>query len=121
VEVPKITFFPGQRVGLAVDPVNDLPRIKRIDVKFSAMVAGNLQHIDLDVKATVGKADFTKALRLVDGSTLAQVKRCGDDYLVFLVTPRVILNLENEIAEVAPDHNPPHEIPRATEKAPKKQ
>ena len=38
-------------------------------------------------------------MRLVEGSTLAHVKRTGDDYLVFLVTPRVILNLENEIAE----------------------
>lgn len=97
VQAPKITSFPGQRVGFAVEPDNDLPGIKKIAVKFTAMVAANLQHVDLDVKAAVGEVEFTSALRMVEGLTLVQGKRCGDDYLLFLVTPRVILNLENVI------------------------
>jgi RNA polymerase sigma factor (sigma-70 family) len=119
VEAPKITFFSGQRVDFAVEPVKDLPGIKRIAVKYTAMVAANLQHVDLDVQATVGKVEFTNTLRLVEGLTLAQVKRSGDDYLVFLVTPRVILNLENEIATPTRDAESPQAIPPATKKATK--
>jgi hypothetical protein len=43
--------------------------------------------------------DFSKAMRLEDGVTLAQFKRNGDGYLILLVTPRVILiNMEQEVA-----------------------
>jgi RNA polymerase sigma factor (sigma-70 family) len=95
VQTPKITFFPGQRVSLSIGPCKEFPGI---NVKFNALVAANLHHIELEVKATVGKVAFTKAMRLEDGVTLAQFSCDGDDYLMFLVTPRVILNLEEEVA-----------------------
>jgi hypothetical protein len=96
VQAPKITFFPGQRISFSMGPCKDLPGIKKTEVKLNALVAVNLQHIELEVRATVGKAEFTKALRLEDGATLAQFKRYGDNYLIFLVTPRVIINSEEE-------------------------
>jgi hypothetical protein len=97
VQTPKVTFFPGQRVRVCIDP-SDLPGNKKIDVKLNALVAANLQHLELEVKATVGKVDFSKAMRLEEGVTLAQFKRDGDGYLILLVTPRVILNMEPEVA-----------------------
>jgi len=97
VQTPKVTFFPGQRVRVCIDP-SDLPGNKKIDVKLNALVAANLQHLELEVKATVGEVDFSKAMRLEEGVTLAQFKRDGDGYLILLVTPRVILNMEPEVA-----------------------
>jgi hypothetical protein len=98
VQAPKITFLPGQRVSFSMDPSKDLPGIKKTDVKLNALVAANLQHLELEVKATVGKVEFSKAMRLEEGVTLAQFKRDGDGYLILLVTPRVILNMEPEVA-----------------------
>jgi hypothetical protein len=98
VQTPKVTFFPGQRVSLCIDPITDLPGIKKIEVKLNGLVAANLQHLELEVKATVGKVEFSKAMRLEEGVTLAQFKRDGDGYLILLVTPRVILNMEPEVA-----------------------
>jgi hypothetical protein len=55
---------------------------------------------------------------LEDGATLAQFKRSGDDHLIFLVTPRVIINSEEEVAATEA------ELQQATsstaDKAPKK-
>ena len=90
MQTPKITFFPGQRFGFASDP--------GFDLKLNALVAANLQHLDLDVKATIGKLNFTKALRMEDGETLAQSKRSGGGYLIFLITPRVLIEVEEEVA-----------------------
>jgi RNA polymerase sigma factor (sigma-70 family) len=95
VQAPKIISFPGQRLGFSIDPSKDQPGIK---VQLKALVAANLQHLELEVKATIGKADFSKAMRLEDGMTLAQFKRNGDGYLMLLVTPRVILDAEPELA-----------------------
>src|SRR5207244_1781467 len=53
VQAPKVTFFPGQRARLEMDPGKDLPGIKKIDVKLYALVAANLQHLELEVKGTV--------------------------------------------------------------------
>jgi hypothetical protein len=114
VQTPKVTFFPGQRVRVSIDHGTDLPGIKKIDVKLNALVAANLQHLELEVKATVGKVEFSKALRLEDGVTLAQLKRNGDGYLILLVTPRVILNSEEEVAppEAEADQTaPPLKVP----------
>jgi len=95
VQTPKVTFFPGQRVSVCINPCKEFPGI---DVKFNALVAANLQHIELEVKATVGEVEFSKAMRLEDGMTLAQLNRNGDGYLILLVAPRVILNLEPDLA-----------------------
>jgi hypothetical protein len=96
VQTPKIIFFPGQRLGASIGPCKEFPGI---NVKFNGLVAANLQHLELEVKATVGKVDFSKAMRLEEGVTLAQFKRDGDGYLILLVTPRVILiNMEQEVA-----------------------
>jgi RNA polymerase sigma factor (sigma-70 family) len=119
VQAPKVTFFPGQHVSFSMDLSKDLPGIKKTDVKLSALVAANLRHIELDVKATVGKAEFTKATRLEDGVTLAQFKRYSDGYLIFLVTPRVILSLEEGIA--APEAESHQVAPPAADKAPNRQ
>jgi hypothetical protein len=35
---------------------------------------------------------------LEEGVTLTQFKRNGDGYMILLVTPRVILNMEPEVA-----------------------
>jgi RNA polymerase sigma factor (sigma-70 family) len=105
MQAPKITFLPGQRVGLAIGP--------SFDVKFNALVAANLQHLDLDVKAIIDKMNFSKALRMEDGETLAQTKRNGDGYLILLVTPRVLL----EVEEVVGTPKPPEAAPVAGDKA----
>jgi len=110
VQTPKVTFFPGQRVRVCIDHGTDLPGIKKIDVKLNALVAANLQHLELEVEATVGKADLSKAMRLEEGVTLAQFKRDGDGYLILLVTPRVILmNMEPEVAP--PETESPRAVP----------
>ena len=101
VRGPKITFFPGQDTHFSMDPNKDLPGMKKIDVTINALVAANLQQISLDVKAIVGKAEFNKGVRLDDCATLAQFNRQGDTYLVLLVTPRVILILEEDTAPSA--------------------
>jgi len=118
VQPPKITLFPGQRIRISMGPNEDLQGIKKTELKLSALVAANLQHLELEVNATVGKADFTKTLRLEDGATLAQFKRNGDGYLILLVTPRVILNLQEEFA--APDAESYRAVPPTPVKAPKK-
>jgi RNA polymerase sigma factor (sigma-70 family) len=119
VQAPKITFFPGQRVSFSMDASNDLPGIKKIDVKLNALVAANLQHLELEVKATVGKAEFTEAMRLEDGVTLVQFRRNGDDYVILLVTPRVILNMEEEEV-AAPEAESRQAASPTADKAPKK-
>jgi hypothetical protein len=96
-QFPKLTFFPGQRVRLSVDSIDGAEGDDNSEIRLSALVAGDLYHIDLDVKAIVAKVEFTKAVRLVDGTTLAEVRRNGDAYLVLLVTPRVVLNLAEVI------------------------
>jgi RNA polymerase sigma factor (sigma-70 family) len=107
VLLPKMTFFPGQRLSLTImGPSKDLPGIKKIDVKLNALVAANLQHLDLEVKATVGQVDFSKALRLEEGMTLAQLKRNGDGYLILLVTPRVTFDTEPEVAPPEAESDP---------------
>jgi hypothetical protein len=88
-------FTTGQRLGFSIYPSKEFPGI---NVKFNGLVAANLQHLELEVKATVGEVEFTKAMRLEDGMTLAQLKRNGDGYLILLGTPRVILNMEPEVA-----------------------
>jgi RNA polymerase sigma factor (sigma-70 family) len=102
MQFPKITFFPGQRVGWCTAPSKESPEEKNVGLKFTADLAANLQDIDLDFKASVDKLEFAKALRLVDGATLAQFKREGDVCLIFLVTPRVIFNREELDGEVEP-------------------
>jgi RNA polymerase sigma factor (sigma-70 family) len=114
VLTPKITFFPGQRARVSLDPGKDLPGIKKADVQLSAMVAANLQHLELDLKATIGKAEFAKRIWSEEGVTLAQVKRNGDDYLILLVKPRVILVPEEvESRRVTPPTADKMQEPRA--------
>jgi RNA polymerase sigma factor (sigma-70 family) len=104
VQTPKITFFPGQRLSIAINPCKEF---SGINVKFNGLVAANLQHLELEVKATVGKVIFSKAMRLEDGVTLAQFKSNGDGYLILLVTPRVILHVQEEA--IAPPKSRPTE------------
>jgi RNA polymerase sigma factor (sigma-70 family) len=92
VQAPRITFFPGQRVGVTLEPGRELPAVREADLKLNALVATNLRHLELEVKAAVGKADFNKTIWLEDGATLAQVERDGGGYFILLVTPRVILS-----------------------------
>jgi RNA polymerase sigma factor (sigma-70 family) len=88
VQAPKITFYPGQRVRLSFS------ESEKFEANLTAHVAVNLQHIDLDLKARIGKTEFVAGERLIDGATLVQVKRAGDRYFLLLVTPRVVLNVE---------------------------
>lgn len=97
IDAPKITFFSGQRVSLAVDGIKDFVEPAKLEVRLTAFVAANLKHIDLEVKAKAGDVEFGKAERLVDGTTMVQCKHVGADHLLFLVTPQVILNLEEEM------------------------
>ena len=111
MHAPKITSFPGQRVGICTKPIEEtpkkLPNPTEIDLKFTAQVAVDLQHIDLDVKATIGKVEFTKMVRMLEGSTLAQFKRDGDNCLIFLITPRVILGIQETNPPAAKGDNEP--------------
>jgi hypothetical protein len=95
LQAPKIAVFPGQRAKLTADD---------FDASFRTMVATNLRHVDVDVKVTLGKAQFEKATRLLDGTTLALTTRKGNDArLLLLVTPRIILKVEeNVLAGEAP-------------------
>jgi RNA polymerase sigma factor (sigma-70 family) len=101
VRAPNITFFPGQHASFSIDG-----GIKKTELKLNALVAGNLDHIELKVTATIGETTFTKAVGLKDGMTLVQAKRRADDYLLLLVTPRVILSLEAPEASPPPTGNP---------------
>jgi hypothetical protein len=115
VQLPKITFLPGQRVRVSLDPGQDQPAIRKADVRLSALVAADLQRLELQVRAAVGKAAFARTVWLDEGATLAQVKRHGDGHLILLVTPRVILSAQEEV--VAPPRSgryraaPPAAIP----------
>jgi hypothetical protein len=107
VQAPKITMFPGQRIGVCLDPGKEFPASKNIDVKLAAHVGVDLQHIDLDLKATVGKVEFAKAIRLEDGASFAQCKRNGENMLMILLTARVMLTMEEEdVAAPVSDKGP---------------
>src|SRR5262249_54579121 len=93
MQAPKITMVSGQRVQLAVH--DDLV------ASVSAMVAGNLRHIDLDVKADVQGVKFAKTARLMDGQTLVLPGRTAGGALLMILTPRVIINIE-EMATAPP-------------------
>jgi hypothetical protein len=95
LQAPKVTVFPGQRVKVTFDD---------FDARLGTMVAGNLRHVDVDVKVNFGKARFETATRLLDGTTLALTTRKDKDAtLMLLVTPRIILNVEeNVLAGEAP-------------------
>jgi hypothetical protein len=91
VQGPKVTLIPGQRVALSLDP-------GKTDVRFGALVAADLRHLQLDVKAAVGKADFSSTTWMEDGATLAQFQRDGARYRMLVVTPRVVISLGDEVA-----------------------
>jgi hypothetical protein len=63
----------------------------------------------------VGKAVFAKTMWLEEGMTLAQVKPNGDGYLVLLVTPRILLVPQVEVAAPA-DESHRAAPPAATER-----
>lgn len=111
VQAPKITVFPGQRVQISMDLSRNAAAVGKMQAKLTAHVAVNLQHIDLDVKARVGKTDFAASERVIDGATLAQVQREGNRYLVLLVTPRVILNIDAETGAFAREADSIHKEP----------
>jgi RNA polymerase sigma factor (sigma-70 family) len=87
VAAPKVVFFPGQSVNLALD----LEDKQKTTVKLNGYVAANLRHIEFDLKATFNKVEFAKSLRMEDGTTLVQVKANGEDYAIVLATPRVVI------------------------------
>jgi RNA polymerase sigma factor (sigma-70 family) len=110
LQAPKITLLPGQDGCVVIDPADVFGRT---EIKLNALVAGNLQQMEFEMRATVGKAKFAKRLRLQDGATLALAERDGDDYTILLVTPRVIVNLEEEDAVPPPPAaNPEGQINR---------
>ena len=105
-QAPKITVFPGQRArmcvgGTAVDaPV--------VDAQLKAMVAGNLHHVDLDLKGQASSIKFEKTASFAEGNTLAlAARKDGNTHIVLLVTPRVIIN--SQVEERTKIYNP---IPR---------
>jgi hypothetical protein len=98
IQAPKCTLFPGQRISINLDLARD-----KIDARLSTQVAVNLQHLDLDLKATVGQLDFAHTGRLLDGSTLAQVQTDGDRRVILLVTSRIILACEQEVVSPPAD------------------
>jgi hypothetical protein len=88
-QAPKLTVFPGQRASVMVEG--------KIDAKLCAMVAGNLQHVDVDVKAAVGSVKFDKTCRVVDGSTLVLAsKQDAATHQLLLVTTRIIIPAEED-------------------------
>jgi RNA polymerase sigma factor (sigma-70 family) len=101
---PRVTLIPGQRVGVKLNPV-EIVGAKPTELKFSALVAANLQDIEFEVWARVGKADFAKAIRLQDGATLAELQADGDRYLVLMATPSVLISLGEE-PETGPANAP---------------
>jgi RNA polymerase sigma factor (sigma-70 family) len=97
-QAPKVTVFPGQFVTLSLDLGKEPGGAGMVDVRLCALVATDLQRLQLDVKAAVGKADFSSTTWMEDGSTVAQVKRDGAGYRLLVVTPRVIIGLGDEVA-----------------------
>jgi len=100
LQPPQFTIFSGQ--NCRIDVVN------KLDVKLGATVACNLRHIDLDVKAEVFDVKFNKAARLVEGTTLVlSARKDKGTQVLFMVTPRVIINVGESVANLKP-------IPKAT-------
>jgi len=95
---PKVTVLPGQRVTLPLDLGKEPGGVGKVDVRLGALVAADLRHLQLEVKAAVGKADFSGTTWMEDGATVAQVKRHGAGYLMLVVTPRVVISLGDEVA-----------------------
>ena len=94
---PKVTVFPGQRVTLPLDLGKEPGGAGKVEVRLGALVAADLQHLQLEVKAEWGNADFSGTTWLEDGATVAQVKRDGAGYRMLVVTPRVVIRLEDEV------------------------
>jgi len=87
VQGPRGTIISGQRCDFQINEI--------IDMKIGAMVAGNLRHIDIDLKGAVHNVKFKKAARLVDGDTLVLSSRKENGKrMLLLVTPRVIIDVD---------------------------
>jgi RNA polymerase sigma factor (sigma-70 family) len=91
LQTPKVTIFPGQRMEVGTEDVT---------MKYSALVAANLHHVELDVKAKAGKVEWTKSVRLASDATLVLAADAGGgDMKLLLVTPRVLIDLEETASE----------------------
>jgi hypothetical protein len=110
VQCPKVTLFPGHQVDLSLDRVEFLAGAGKADLRLRALVAADLRRLQLEAKVAVGAVDFTGTSWLEDGATVAECKRCGDGYLMLVLTPRVIISLGDELA------TPGAVPPRAAEK-----
>jgi RNA polymerase sigma factor (sigma-70 family) len=101
-QLPKDTFFPGQKAHIRIDSSGDNGERQRIEFTFDGLISANLQQIEFAMGATIGKTEFSQKSRLEDGATMAQCKRAGGDYLLVLITARVILVVEHSILPPAP-------------------
>jgi hypothetical protein len=114
-QFPKVTFFPGQKTRIAIDP-SDTGELQRMEFTFDALVSANLQQIEFGMEATIGKAEFSQKSRLQEGATMVECKRAGGDCLLVLITPRVILCVKGAMDSPKPpsSENSRKRLTRAT-------
>ncbi|HZZ81347.1 MAG TPA: RNA polymerase sigma factor [Gemmataceae bacterium] len=93
---PKSTLFLGQSAVFGLNSSKE----QKSTFELNALVAANLHHVHLSVKATIDKITFNATDRIEDGMTLVQVKYAKDGCRMLLVTPRVIIC--SEVSELSP-------------------
>jgi RNA polymerase sigma factor (sigma-70 family) len=96
LQAPKLTLFPGQRVGVRAD---------QLEVKLTALVAANLHHVDIDLKARMGNLQWADSTRLTSGTTLVLVTASSDHELhLLLATPRVVIDFDEPERQTGSSH-----------------
>ena len=107
MELPRVTVFSGQRVNLIHDSRKNKKGVNETNIHFMTLVAGNLRDVYVDVNADVEKVQFKRTGMVKEGTTMIQVKREGNRYLLFALIPRLILNTEERLGPAPPNALPP--------------
>ncbi len=114
MQTPKCTLFSGQRSRLAIDQTN---ADSGVDIRLKAFVVASLHQVEFELNARVGKLSFSHSLRMDDEQTLAEFNQHDNSCTLLLLTPRIVINADEESANI-----PPGVIQsEATRKAPVKQ
>jgi RNA polymerase sigma factor (sigma-70 family) len=92
---PRLNLLSGQRTKMTILE-NDEEHGLVFGLK--AIVAADLQRIELDVKGRVDKTEFAKSLPIQDGCTFAQCRSAGETYVMVLVTPHVVIETDGPMA-----------------------
>lgn len=85
MQAPKIVLFNGQEAHV---------KFESFDCKLRALTGADLRQVTLDVAATLANVKFHKSTRLPEGSTLAFHGVADGADILFLVTPRIVLQTE---------------------------